>query len=142
MYKPKPRSVRTMAGEVLKNSARSPRDAHDCFTRFVFVSGEENGKLPSNLSDYRQEVSLSFKTNFLSNNMNNGLLSTSVNYSCLKFNVICELHGKGCPENTRLFSQNTLQLCQVYFTSKLIRKLGLQLQHGDLVVRTDAVKSF
>ena len=41
---------------------------------------------------------------FFSNNMNNGLLSTSVNSSCLKFNVICELLGKGCPENIRLFS--------------------------------------
>ena len=48
--------------------------SHGNFT-FVFVPGKEYGKHSSDLSDYRQEVSLSMFY------LSNGLLIASVNYS-------------------------------------------------------------
>ena len=56
----KPASVRSQAGVVLKSAARIAVNARKHIKRFVYVQREDIANFFSNLSNNRQEVSLSF----------------------------------------------------------------------------------
>ena len=111
-----------LAGEVLKNPARSPGDTRIYFTRFVWVSGGENGNLPSNLSEQWQKVSLSFEYHIWAT-VACFLRSLDVNYSAM-ISIDCKFVWRGYQAKYKiLFTTQT--------ATELSSSFGASLQHED-----------
>ena len=131
----KPTSVRSSAGEVLKSATLYFRVRAAFITRFEFLKGEETNS-SENLLSKVPPIAGTFTL----------IWATVYFFKCQllikKVSIDCELVWRCSKLNIRtLFLPPTATAFGTSSLSKTSPQFGLRLQHGDLDIRTDAIKT-